>query len=93
MSFEMPPKMPSIWSARITEIAIVISACRSSCPWFQRRKTCWMRSPSSPIASAASSTGTSQPTSLYVASLDAEKPISSSPDFCWNHDVCICSAR
>ena len=27
-----------IWSARMIEIAIVISAWRRSCPWFQRRK-------------------------------------------------------
>ena len=42
MSFEMPPKAASIWSARITDSAMVISAWRRSCPWFQRRNTCWM---------------------------------------------------
>ena len=37
MSSATPPKWASIWSARMIEIAIVISAWRSSCPWFQRR--------------------------------------------------------
>ena len=31
-------KWAMIWSATITEIAIVISAWRRSCPWFQRRR-------------------------------------------------------
>ena len=41
----MPPKWASAWSATMTEIAIVISACRSSWPWFQRRKSCCMSEP------------------------------------------------
>jgi hypothetical protein len=32
MSLEIPPKAASIWSAKITESAIVISAWRRSCP-------------------------------------------------------------
>jgi hypothetical protein len=32
MSFEMPPNAASIWSAKITDSAIVISAWRRSCP-------------------------------------------------------------
>ena len=43
-------KWARIWSAMITEIAIVISACRSSCPWFQRRNTCCTTRPTRPIA-------------------------------------------
>ena len=44
--------MPSLkcaitWSAMMIEIAIVISAWRSSWPWFQRRKTCWTIRPTS----------------------------------------------
>ena len=34
-----------------TEIAIVISAWRRSCPWFQRRNSCWMPTPMMPITS------------------------------------------
>ena len=34
-----PPARASIWSARITAMASVISAWRSSWPWFQRRNT------------------------------------------------------
>ena len=30
MSFEIPPKAASIWSANITDSAIVIRACRRS---------------------------------------------------------------
>ena len=45
MSSAMPPKWASIWSARMIEIAIVISAWRRSWPWFQRRKTCCMHEP------------------------------------------------
>ncbi len=38
-------KWASIWSARMIEIAIVISAWRRSWPWFQRRKACWIPRP------------------------------------------------
>ena len=50
-------KWASTWSAMITEIAIVISAWRSSCPWFQRRKTCWTMRPTAPITATATSAG------------------------------------
>ena len=63
MSLEMPPNAASIWSARITESAIVISAWRRSCPWFQRRKTCWISTPITPMIAVASSSGTIQPSS------------------------------
>ena len=49
MSFEIPPKAASIWSAKITDSAIVISAWRRSWPWFQRRKTCWISTPITPM--------------------------------------------
>ena len=61
MSFEMPPNAASIWSAKITESAIVISAWRRSWPWFQRRNTCWMTTPITPMIAVASSSGMSQP--------------------------------
>ena len=47
-SCAIPPKWASAWSAMMTEIAIVISAWRSSCPWFQRRKTCCIEEPEDP---------------------------------------------
>ena len=56
----MPPKWASAWSAMMIEIAIVISACRSSWPWFQRRKTCCITSPMTPTASDATTSGTIQ---------------------------------
>ena len=49
----MPPKWPSTWSAMMIEAAIVISAWRSSWPWFQRRKSCCMTRPMTPITSEA----------------------------------------
>ena len=49
----------------ITEIAIVISAWRRSWPWFQRRKSCWMTTPSTPITRQASTSGTSHPKRPY----------------------------
>ena len=55
MSLEMPPNAASIWSAKITESAIVISAWRRSWPWFQRRKTCWMTTPMMPMIAVARS--------------------------------------
>ena len=61
MSFEMPPNAASIWSAKITDSAIVISAWRRSWPWFQRRKTCWISTPMTPMIGVASSSGTTQP--------------------------------
>ena len=82
MSFEMPPKPASIWSAMITLSAIVISAWRRSCPWFQRRKTCWSATPITPISSVATTSGTSQPNRPYSASdaplSDSPRPLSSS---------------
>jgi hypothetical protein len=44
----------------ITEIAIVIRAWRSSCPWFQRRKTCCITRPIRPTASDATTSGMTQ---------------------------------
>jgi hypothetical protein len=60
MSFEMPPNAASIWSAKITDRAIVISAWRRSWPWFQRRKTCWMMTPMTPMIAVASRSGMTQ---------------------------------
>ena len=61
------------WSATITETAIVISACRRSWPWFQRRRTCWTASPKSAIAPIATSRGTTH--SKVLTSLGCtEKP-------------------
>ena len=57
MSSATPPKCASIWSARMIAIAIVISAWRSSCPWFQRRKTCCIDRPTSPTRSEATIAG------------------------------------
>ena len=65
MSLGMPPNWASIWSAMITEIAIVISAWRRSSPWFQRRNTCWMITPTTPMAIAPRTTGMSQPARSY----------------------------
>ena len=48
------------WSATITETAIVISAWRSSWPWFQRSSTCCIASPSSPATIAAMKSTTNQ---------------------------------
>jgi hypothetical protein len=59
-SFEMPPNAASIWSAMITDSAIVISAWRRSCPWFQRRNTCWMSTPMQPIRTVARISGKNQ---------------------------------
>ena len=53
MSSATPPKWASIWSARMIEIAIVISAWRSSWPWFQRRKTCCISEPDARRRSAS----------------------------------------
>ena len=91
MSFEMPPNAASIWSAMITLSAIVISAWRRSCPWFQRRKICWSATPRNPIASVATTSGTSQPIIPYSASV-APLSESPSPASSWNHRVWISSA-
>ena len=56
----MPPKWASAWSAMITEIAIVISAWRSSWPWFQRRKTCCITSPMTPTRERCDDEGMTQ---------------------------------
>ena len=92
MSFEMPPKAASIWSAKMTERAIVISAWRRSCPWFQRRNTCWMRTPTIPTIRVASTAGTTHETRLCCASSPplSERP---SPGSSVNHFDCISSAR
>ena len=60
MSSATPPKWASIWSARMIAIAIVISACRRSWPWFQRRKICCIASPRAPISRVATIVGTIQ---------------------------------
>ena len=94
MSFEMPPNAASIWSAKITDSAIVISAWRRSWPWFQRRNTCWITTPITPMIAVASSNGTIQPSSEYVVSLSpvSERP-SPLPVSSLNHASCISSAR
>ena len=61
-----------IWSAMITEMAIVISACRSSWPWFQRRNACWTTSPTTAMHGAATTSGMSH--SQVFTSLESEKP-------------------
>ncbi len=82
MSLEMPPNAASIWSAMITLSAIVISAWRRSWPWFQRRKICCSATPSRPISSVATISGTiqaSRPYSVSDAPLsDRPRPLSSS---------------
>ena len=45
------------WSATITEMAIVISACRRSWPWFQRSISCCMPSPKSAMQPTVTSSG------------------------------------
>ena len=92
MSFEMPPNAASIWSAMITDSAIVISAWRRSWPWFQRRNTCCMPTPMKPMHSVARISGTTQPISPYSASV---APLSErlSPVSSWNQDSCIFRAR
>ena len=60
MSSATPPKWASIWSARMIEIAIVISAWRRSWPWFQRRKTCCIATPIAATTSVATIAGTIQ---------------------------------
>ena len=52
-------KWAMIWSAMITETAIVISAWRSSWPWFQRRNACCMKNPTTAMQGAATRSGTS----------------------------------
>ena len=92
MSLEMPPKAASIWSAMITDSAIVISAWRRSWPWFQRRKICWMSTPMTPMITVARTSGTNQPAKPYSAS---EAPLSEmpSPVSSANQRSCISSAR
>ena len=61
MSWAVPPPVCTMtWSATITETAIVISAWRSSWPWFQRSSTCCIASPSSPATIAAMNRTTNQ---------------------------------
>ena len=60
MSCATPPKWASIWSARMIAIAIVISAWRSSWPWFQRRNACCIPRPTAPTSSAPMSVGSTQ---------------------------------
>ena len=96
MSLEMPPNAASIWSAKITESAIVISAWRRSCPWFQRRKTCWMTTPMMPMRAVARRSGMIQPSRPIVASSSAPPTPSVKPPppagFSTNHLFCISSA-
>ena len=53
MAVGVAPKWASIWSARISDTAMVISACRRSWPWFQRRKSWCMTRPTRPLAPIA----------------------------------------
>ena len=62
-----------IWSAMITEIAIVISACRSSCPWFQRRNACCVTKPTTAMLGTATNNGTSQ-SQVLTSALGIENP-------------------
>ena len=69
-----------IWSATITETAIVISAWRSSWPCVQRRNACWTTSPTTMMQGAATRSGTSH--SQVLTSLElSEKPCPVIP--CW----------
>jgi hypothetical protein len=60
----------------MTLSAIVISAWRRSWPWFQRRKTCCMATPMTPMISVASTSGMNHEKTLYSAS---DAPLSESP--------------
>ena len=61
------------WSATISETAIVMSACRRSWPWFQRRSSCCIARPKSAITPIATSSGSTH--SHVFTSLDCtEKP-------------------
>ena len=62
-----------IWSAMITAIAIVISACRSSSPWFQRRNACWVTKPTRAIQGTTTTSGTSQ-SQVLTSELGIENP-------------------
>ena len=95
MSLEMPPNWASIWSAKITESAIVMSAWRRSWPWFQRRKTCCMITPITPMIAVARISGTIHPISEYVVSVspESERPRPLPPLSSLNHASCISSAR
>ncbi len=46
-------KCASIWSARMRDAAMVINAWRMSWPWFQRRNSWWMTTPTSPLTTMA----------------------------------------
>ena len=62
-------KCAMIWSATITEIPIVISACRRSWPWFQRRSVCWVTSPTTAMQPAATSIGSTHSQVLTSAEI------------------------
>ena len=73
-------KWAMTWSAMITEIAIVISAWRSSCPWFQRRKTCWITSPRAAMHAAAARAGSTHSSVVTsVPGMVKPEPVI----FCW----------
>ena len=57
MSSATPPKWASIWSARMIETAIVISAWRRSWPWFQRRNSCCISRPTPATMAIAAMAG------------------------------------
>ena len=77
MSWAVPPPVwTTTWSATITEIAIVISAWRSSWPWFQRSSSCCIASPSRPATTAAMSRTTNQ---LITLTCVDETAMSGSP--------------
>ena len=63
-----------IWSATITEIAIVISAWRSSWPWFQRRKACWVSKPTTAMHGAATTSGHEPLPGVHLGALGIAKP-------------------
>ena len=62
-----------IWSATITEIPIVISACCSSWPWFQRRNACCVSRPTTAMQGAATSSGTIH-SQVLTSEVGIEKP-------------------
>ena len=63
-----------IWSARITETAIVISACRRSWPWFQRRSSCCTPRPTTAMTPMATSSGTTHSQRVDLSSAGARSP-------------------
>jgi hypothetical protein len=66
-------KWAMIWSAMITEIAIVIRAWRSSWPWFQRRKPCCVIKPTTAMQGAATRSGRTH-SHVFTSEVGIAKP-------------------